>query len=463
MSDTDELEELALPPSRWRSALERVKGRGLALSTATSMLGRILSSLSTIVAMPIALKTLGEGRFGAFLVLAGVVNWINLGGFGIPSALGKLIAAGGVSEERKRRLFGGALAYGTASTIVFSTVVLMGFIAWVRTLYPHNPSLRSELGEAGGLMIVLVALQIILQICEGLRIGGLQNYVLNLVRIGGSLFSFACLIILPPILPKVISFVIALNGGLLIGALFNAILVLRNTWPDFGHLKTDWKEIRALAGSGSSFFIIGIGSFFQTNVPTLILSLMFGTAASIDFGLYIRLLFVQMIGLGMFTTPLWPAIINARSQKDERWLIRSLTSIGLIVTAGGLCSFVVLSFGGSTLLRLWSHVIVKEGPWFGVAFGFYFLQMAWSHYWTTVLMGFGREKIASRVIIAEAVMLVGIGSALAIRYGPLGMIIGMNIGFFLMSAWLLPFLVLRGHAAGKPIRAMLTQAYRRAA
>jgi O-antigen/teichoic acid export membrane protein len=191
--------------------------------------------------------------------------------------------------------------------------------------------------------------------------------------------------------------------------------------------------------------------------------LQYGAASAVDFGLYIRLIFIMAIGLGMFTTPFWPALINARMQRDHRWLIRSLTGIGAIATAVGVTAALIIAFGGPLILKFWAHVTQKEGVLFNLAFGFYFFQWAWSHYWATVLMGFGREKIASRIIVAEGLLIGVIGSFLSSRMGPTGMIIGLNIAFMAVSTWLLPLLVLRRHARGRDLRKDMLSAYRRPA
>ncbi len=440
-----------------RLLISRLRGRGIALATATSILGRVLSSASTIVAMPIALKTLGEARFGAFLVLAGVVNWINLGGFGLPSALGKLLAAGGVTQEKKARLFGGALAYGALSITAISALVTIAFTLWANALYKTNLALQNEIINAGIVMILLVAIQMLLQISEGIRIGSLQGYILNIVRICGSIFSFIVLLILPPHMPNVMAFVISLNGGLLLGAALNAVLVFRETPPDFRHLRKDTKEISVLVASGSSFAVIGVGSFFQTNIPVLILSLLYGSAAVVDFGLYIRLLFIMAIALGMLTTPLWPAIINARAQEDKQWMNRTLINVGILVNLAGLVAAFFVGIGGPLILNLWAHVHQSEGPLLNWAFGVYFLQWAWSHYWATVLMGFGHEKLASRIIVAEGLLIAILGSSMAHWWGPTGMVLGLNLAFALVSTWLLPWLVLREGVNGLGLSGLLSR------
>ena len=426
-----------------RALIQRLNdGRGITASFATSVLLRGVSAATTLIAMPIALATLGELRFGTFLMLFGIVNWIGLGSFGIQNALGAAIARGNMDTADISKLLAASLAYAVVTVSITVMAVALMFWAWSGLVGQDLALPWSEIVPAALLMMALSALHVLLRVFEGVRIGRLQLYATNLANLAGSGFAFACLIILPPIWPHMASFVIALNGGLVIGAGLNAFLIAREVRPAFSGIRNSINMVRGLAVSGLAFLGIGITALIQTHVPVLILVSLNGPEAGIGFGLYVRLLLVFVVGLGMISTPLWPALRQARAVRDTPWIASALRySAFLVIGAGGFAGTFIALFGVD-FVRLWTGHVLVEPKLFSWLFGIYFLQIAWSHYWATVLIGQGRERQAAPVFLAEGALMLGLGTVWAAVYGPVGMIAGLVAGCALATNWALPLLAM---------------------
>ena len=413
-------------------------GRGVTASTGTALLARLAAAAATVIAMPLALHSLGEQRFGAFLLLFGVINWLVLGNFGVHSALGRAIASKEIGSGEIPNLLGSALVYAAATTGGTALFVSWALLAWVRTAGAHLGLPTHELLAAGFCMIGLSFLQITLQTFEGVQIGNLEIYRANLMRLAGSAFTFLGLLLLPRVWNSIVVFVVALNGGVLLGSVLNAGLVLRQVEIRFAHLRRNITRMRQVAASGLAFLVIGAASLFQTHVPVLILATMRGPAAAVDFGLFIRLLFVLMSVLTMITTPLWPAIMRARAEEDHEWIRKSLRISGALVIGAGMVSMIVLALFGGQVLWLWTGRQLLEPAVFHILFGIYFFQMAWSHYWAVVLIGLARERLVAGVLIIEGALILGAGTVLAGRWGATGMVLGAVTAFALVSNWSLP-------------------------
>jgi O-antigen/teichoic acid export membrane protein len=412
--------------------------RGVAAGTFSSLVVRSAGVVTTLVAMPIALHTLGEVRFGTFLLLFGVINWITLGNVGVHSALGRAIASKSLPPGELPNMLGATLLYATATTLVTAVVVYGGFIVWRATAGAQLPIPLDEITAAATTMIVLSALQIILQVFEGVQIGELKLYTANYVRLAGSIFSFACLLTLPRYWPAMSVFVIALNGGPLLSTILNAGLVMRKVRPHFANLRDDLRQLQAFAVSGLAYLAIGIAALLETHLPVLVLATLHGPVAAIGFGLLIRLFYVMMTAFAMVTAPLWPALLNARADADQAWIRRMLTITALLVVGAGAVSGLAIALFSDPIIWWWTGHVMTESAAFKMLFGFYFLQSAWSHYWATVLMGLGRERRVAAVLIAEGVAMVVLGSLLSLSFGTTGMIGGMVIAALAFSTWRLP-------------------------
>ncbi len=430
-------------------------GRGVTASTATAMVARLASAGVVIIAMPIALHSLGAERFGAFLLLFGVINWMILGNFGVNSALGRLIASGDIEANRISEMLGSAVAYAAVTAGATALVVSGAFLLWMKMAGPRVRLPEHELLVAGFTMVALSFMQLVLQTFEGVQIGNLEIYVTNLMRITGSVFTFICLLVLPRFWPSITVFVIALSGGTLVGSAANAALVLRKTGITFIHLHRNLNRLRPLAVSGLAFLLLGAAGLLQTQMPVVILATMRGPEAAVDYGLFVRLLFVMMSVLSMVTVPLWPAIMDARSSGSNEWVRRSTWLSGwLVIGVGALCMIVLAPFGGK-VISLWTGRRLTEPLIFQVAFAVYFLQIAWSHYWCIILVGFGRERFAALVHIGEGLLIAMTGAALTSRSGATGTILGAVCALACVSNWILPVVAVRALRALRASHAQL--------
>jgi O-antigen/teichoic acid export membrane protein len=158
----------------------------------------------------------------------------------------------------------------------------------------------------------------------------------------------------------------------------------------------------------------------------------------VDFGLFVRLLLVLMSVLGMVTAPLWPAIINARKEANSKWIVKSVRIAGLLILGAGVLSFLVVALFGSKILLLWTGRGMAEPRSFQVLFGIYFAQMAWSHFWGVVCVGFGKERLVAGVLLGEGIVILTLGCVLSISQGAPGMILGAVCSLAVVSNWIFP-------------------------
>ena len=423
----------------FRSLINRLNdGRGVTASTGTAVLARAASSLTVLIAMPIALRSLGEARFGAFLLLFGLINWMLLGTFGIQSALGRAIASGTVKAQETPGMLGSATIYAVFTSGITALLVGIAFLVWLNTAGRHIGLPMHEMIVGGFLMLVLSFVQIILQTFEGVQIGNLQIYVSNLTRVAGSMFTFVCLIVLPRHWSSIAVFVIALNGGLLFGSAVNSAIVLKRVGITFANIRENISRLRHLAVSGLAFLLIGMAALLETHVPVIILATVRGPVAAVDFGLFIRLLYVLIGVLAMITAPLWPAIMSARAEANYGWIVRSVRVAGFLVIGAGVASMLLVASFGGQILAIWAARKMTEGSIFQILFGIYFAQMAWAHFWGVVLIGFGRERFVATILIAEGCLILILGGVFAAFAGAIGMIGGAVCALACVSNWAFP-------------------------
>ena len=413
------------------------------LGVSTALLARGAGIVTQIVAVPVALQHLSHERFGVYLMLAGILNWILLAASGLSSALAKAIAGRNPEKEELRDLLGAAIAFVAMVGAVMCLVVSVIFVIWAHRAPSLPANLRDETLVAGLLMSLTLLAIVVLQVFEGVQNGRLKSYIINICRLVGSLASFILLFTVPSFWPAIGAFVLSLNGGLLIGAVLNAAAVARTLPPRFAHLRRDIGLIAGLLRSGAPFLFISTASLFQTYLPVFLLGAIKGPVSAVDFGLFVRGLVLLLSVAVMFTAPLWPALLSAEARGERAKAMKLAVPVGGAVLALALGAGLAIGLFGGQVLSLWTRQPYHGGQGLQAAFGVYIFLVLWSHFWAIMLMGQGRERLVAFVLFSEALAIAGLGSTGAVWHGATGMAMGMALAVTCASAWIFPVAALK--------------------
>ena len=136
----------------WR----RSRGGRIAVAASSGALARVLSSLLTLVSLPLAVRYLGPERFGVWATIASTVVFLNLLDLGIASTLTNHIAHSYALEDREyaTRYTTNALALTTSAACIAGLVLAVAWpsIHWM-TLFNVAAGVsqrRSERNRRGG-------------------------------------------------------------------------------------------------------------------------------------------------------------------------------------------------------------------------------------------------------------------------------------------------------------------------
>ena len=403
----------------------------------SGLVARALAILPTFIAPPIGISLLGEAGFGAVLALLALATWMNLGAFGLHSALGQVIASDRPNRDRLRQLLGSALICSTVFTAGATAVLTWAIHLWVGGVPLPADVSRAQLYVAALVLAGLGSLTVFLQIFEGVNIGILRQVVTNLCRAAGSLIALGTLAVLPWLAPQPATFVAAIMGGQLAGALLLATLVIRTYPPSFSITRADLKDLMRLAGGGASFFVIQIASLVQSQSPVIFLSAAVGPAAALDLGLVLRLLVAFVTVLSMVSSTTWPAIARLIAEREHRRARVIACWLGAFaLSAGGVAAAVLMMFGDD-ILQLWTGRRPTGSPLFFALCGLFFAQVAWAHFWAVLLIACRHTRLVALLFGIEAsIMMFSAWSGS--RLGPEATIFGLVSAAALTSSWLLP-------------------------
>jgi O-antigen/teichoic acid export membrane protein len=315
---------------------------------------RLVQVASTLLIMPLVLRTLGPARFGIWGAAASLA-WISwLADIGTGSALVTLVSrslARRRVDEARTHVTGGL----TIGTCLSCLMLLLGSAVWIAG--GLKASADPYLIAFGGL-----ALNIPLSSANNVWMALQKGYISGFWELVQTVLTTAGLFCAAALTNDVRVYVCVVYAGLVLANLGSLVhLFLQHPELRPQALPESPASIREVTGSGIMYFILGLtggASFMFDNV----LALQFlGPEASARMTIAMR---ISMTAVGMLTVlsqPLWPAFTDAAHTADRKWIRRALFRGSALLAGGALAGSVVLVLFGEPLLRLWLHANLGIG------------------------------------------------------------------------------------------------------
>jgi O-antigen/teichoic acid export membrane protein len=309
----------------WR----RTRGGRVAAAVSSGAVARVLSSLLTLVSLPLAVRYLGAERFGVWATVTTTVVFLNLLDLGIASTLTNHIARSYAAGDRKY-----AGRYTTSALGLTTLVACVAGLA-LTAVWPHidwmslfNVSAGVSRSEVSATIAVAAALMLLgLPASLGSRIfaGYQEVYLSNVVVAAGTIASLAGLVTgialrvsMPVLFLMSVGSVTLCNLATLAGTLlwYKPWLRPRMAW-------LEWPMARELLASGSGFLLIQIAGAVVFSSDNVVVSHYLGAAQVTPYNVTWRLIGFTAIFQALIFPALWPAYAETNARGDYEWMRRT--------------------------------------------------------------------------------------------------------------------------------------------
>jgi O-antigen/teichoic acid export membrane protein len=317
------------------------------MAAGAGVVQRLVQVASTLILMPLLLRTLGVAKFGIWGSASSLAWFSGLVDIGIGTALVTLIARSKASanDEEARTHLTGALTFGSAIAFLMLAVAAAAFWGFGAKAQ-FEPYLIAVVGLA--INVPLSSANNAWMALQKGYVSGFWELIQTLLTLGGAIVASAAT-------TNVIVFVVIVYGAMVAanaGSLLHLLIVHPELRP---HRRAPFSEVRTVLHEGFLLFalnLVGGLSFLLDNVLALQL---LGPEASARMTIAMR---ICMTGLGfllVISQPLWPAFADAAQKLEWRWIRRNLfRGMALLTGISGVGSL-VLVLSGPMLLKIWLH------------------------------------------------------------------------------------------------------------
>jgi O-antigen/teichoic acid export membrane protein len=421
-------------PTTWRQTRY---GR-IAAAVSSGAMARVLSSLLTLVSLPLAVRYLGAERYGVWATITSTVVLLNLLDLGIASTLTNRIARSYAAEDREyaARSTTNALALTTATAGVagLAFAVVCPRMNWMALFNVTANVPRGEVNHtvaaAAALMLLGLPAALVSRIFAGyqeVHRGNLVVAIGAVANVAGLLLGIALQVSMPMLLLMSAGCMTLCNITALVATLFAYKPWLRPRWS-----LLEWGTTRELLGSGSGFFLIQIAGAVVFSSDNVVVSHYLGAAQVTPYNVTWRLVALTALLQSLVFPALWPAYAEAYARHDYAWMRRAFRFTLRGTLALNLAGSFIFIAAGKTMIRWWAGEAAVPTTLLLAAMALWAVISGFMTVESCLLAAVNRTHEQGILSIVAAALNLGLSIVLVQRIGSAGVIAGTILSYLLV-------------------------------
>jgi O-antigen/teichoic acid export membrane protein len=346
-----------------RNAAENPRSRRLStmvLGAATSLANRALGIITTLLSVPLTVRYLGAERFGAWVILASILAWLQLIDFGLGNGLINAVtsAAGRDRMDLVRIYISSALCM---LTIIASATGLLAALAWPwidwgSLLGVVSPDARAELGPALAAALIIFLSQFPLSITEKVFVAYQEGKIGNYWSIVANILSLVALLIVSQTRGGLLWLVIGVSGTRLLVVTISFLWLFLyhkpQLLPRFEYVQLP--SAKSLTHAGGQFFLIQILALVTFQSDNLVISHYLGAASVPSYSLTYSIFNYTALPQSILFPYLWVSYTEAIARNDIAWVKRTFRINLIASVASTLPAILCLMFVARPFIGWWA-------------------------------------------------------------------------------------------------------------
>lgn len=406
----------------------------------------IVSTVVSLISVPVGLHYFGPIKYGIWLVISSILTYLRIADFGLGHSMLTFISQTPKSSHHRIIIYRSISLFVIISAIFIVVMVILRYLfpGWISILGKIPLSLQDE--SSSTLLIISILTLIQLPLASLLSVfSGLQqvhwNRIYNLFH---SIVFLAGLLLTVLIGGNLLTLAILTGfGGLLIGIASGVHLFLSHPQvrPRFREKVSDAPSIRLLFTSGIRFFTLQIASIIILNTDNLVISHFLGTEEVTSYAVTFKLFITGLMMVTALIIALWPIYGRAFGRGDWQWIQRTYNySFFLQIIPGGLVWIGGVIFC-QLIINIWTGPAGYGGLLVAFALGGYVYISSFGGANHSLINGLNPTNIVVVFGIIEAILNLVISLVLVKPLGIGGVALGTFIASFVVNTWFPPLYI----------------------
>jgi len=293
--------------------------RRLANNVFGALLSRFVNLGSTLLIVPLAIKSLGTHDYGIFAVILSAVIIFSYSDLGLGLAVVNRVAS--AKDEQSLLEARDAISNVWHFLVRVSAFFLVVGILAITAIKVTGLGDHVFAWDAWLALIICAAFGLAPGLTQRILFGLQRNLEANLWNTAGRIFSVIGVYLAYFFHMSMPWFIIAMVGLPAIVGWLSTLLLWRGT-PQLKPNKSaiSWSRLSSYMRGGLQFLFLQVGVFFETGVDNILIGSVQGTQFVTNYDLLARLFIYVPALISMLAFPLWPAISHANASGDDEWV-----------------------------------------------------------------------------------------------------------------------------------------------
>jgi O-antigen/teichoic acid export membrane protein len=411
----------------------RERYRLAALYGSATLLAKVVSVVTSLITVRLAIRYLGSERYGMWLTISSIVLMLGSADLGMSSGLVNLVADAVGREDTSGARKATASAFWLLSIIAavlsLGMAVAYPFINPARLLNVHSALAVREAGPALLVFFYCFALNLPLGTVRGVQTGLQKGFINSLWVIAGSVLSLVALLIAIRLHAGLPILVLGLAGPPVLALLLNGVELFgwshRDLTPTFSNFSR--ASASRLFRTGMMFFLLQLSLAIGMQADNVVIAQIMGAQSVASYAVPARLFNMVNVVLMMLSGTLWPAYADAFARSDVHWIRTTFRRVAITGTGITIVLTLVLIIFGNAILKIWIGPQIEASASLLAVFGLQCVLNAYLQPIAFLLNGIG--KFREQVITSSLMAVVNLAlSILFVRhYGIIGAVLGTVI------------------------------------
>jgi O-antigen/teichoic acid export membrane protein len=386
----------------------------------------------SLIYTPLLLRYLGDEKYGIWVTVLSILNWILMFDVGVGNGLRNVLAI--KIKQGKPDEAQGVVA--SAYYFLGAIVLCLFFIGlYVCFLINWNSVFKSELNVLPSIIICLtfICINFVASLQKSEYFAIQKSEVASIFGIVVQLINLFGIIVLGHSSVNKLVAVSVLTGLSTLGAnVFFSFLLWRKN-PHFIPCPSKIKKafIRDVCHIGIKFFAIQISAVVLFTTDNFIISMLYGAETVTTYSIPMSIFSVINAIFSAVLSPFWSKATEMKEQNNWLWIKQAIKMLHLLlIPFAALIVFVGIFFDGIT--NIWLGRIIDYSPYLIVVLGVYCFLQIYNALYSTIFAGIGTINIQLVISLFSAIVNIPLSIFFAKNcgMGPTGVCLATVLGFF---------------------------------
>lgn len=409
-----------------------------------SFIYKFINIIIQFILVPLLLTYLTPVKYGVWLTIVSIINWLNIFDIGIGNGLRLKLAEFSARNEGLPAKLYISTAYAILSLISFCLYLLLLILVKVldwQTILNAPEELQPEINRALVVVFSFFFINMVMRLIVSLLYAYHKSSVADLLNALSNLLSLLCVFILMHTKEGSLVWVsFCIGFSTLLPLAIANYLVFKRYYPSIHPSinAIDLKVYKNLISLGFRYFLLQLSSVIVLSTDNILISQLFGPSQVPLYEIALKYFSIINIIFVMLLNPLWSAYTDAYTKGELLWIKNKITNL-IYIWIAMISAIFVMVLLSEKIIEWWIGSQIKIPIRLVVYMAIYTIISTWNNIYAFFLNGIGKIQLSIYQGIAIALLNIPLSIYFS-RYlglGLSGIILG-TISCLLLSSVIAP-------------------------